>query len=382
MGRAMLIIAAGAIIAVGILQLGVQSKRTAIAQNSAVDAYEVEVRNKAFTAAQLTMERINASGGTWHPTANNPWVQEIDGTPISLYYDLMPTSASGNFAMLEGDTVEIHATAKFLDPITDQEKDIDIITNYVKTSMHFVPEFKGAMQFAVDADDFTFGLGGSSAVIGDDNSGTCSPKPAVVVRDQDSYDKVLDGANSSTGGKKGGKKGGGGGGLVSDTAGIGIDPDLSYKPVDQLVARLAQMSDVTKVSGNYKGSFGTKENPGIFFVEDKARLTGGIEDGYGIMVVRSGGELEYEGELFVAGNFEFNGLVIFENAYDMTGRGTPKINGSVLIGKADEDSPEMLNVDLGGTIDIQYDCVAEKYAQLASALSLGQNRYKRLSTYE
>jgi len=99
------------------------------------------------------------------------------------------------------------------------------------------------------------------------------------------------------------------------------------------------------------------------------------------MVVRSGGELEYEGELSVAGNFKFNGLVIFENAYNMTGRGTPRINGSVLVGKAN-DTNERLDIDLGGTIDIQYDCTAEKYAQLASASRLGQNRYKRLSTYE
>ena len=376
MGRAMLIIAAGAIIAVGILQVGVQSKRTAIAQNSAVDAYEVEIRNKAFTAAQLTMERINASGGTWHPKANNPWEQEIDGTPISLYYNLYPTSATGNFAMLEGDTVEIHATARYLDPISDQEREINIITNYVKTSMHFVPEFKAAMQFAVDADDFTFSAGGSSLISGNDASGTCAPKNAIAVRDEDSAENITGSSfiDKLLGGDHSGQ-------LESDTTAIGIDPDLSYKPVDQLVARLAQLSSVTKVSGNYKGSFGSKEEPGIFFVEDKAKLTGGIDEGFGIMVVRSGGELEYEGELSVAGNFKFNGLVIFENAYNMTGRGTPRINGSVLVGKA-EDTNERLNVDLGGTIDIQYDCVAEKYAQLAAAMSLDQNRYKRLSTYE
>lgn len=376
MGRAMLIIAAGAIIAVGILQVGVQSKRTAIAQNSAVDAYEVEIRNKAFTAAQLTMERINASGGTWHPKANNPWEQEIDGTPISLYYNLYPTSATGNFAMLEGDTVEIHATARYLDPISDQEREINIITNYVKTSMHFVPEFKAAMQFAVDADDFTFSAGGSSLISGNDASGTCAPKNAIAVRDEDSAENITGSSfiDKLLGGDHSGQ-------LESDTTAIGIDPDLSYKPVDQLVARLAQLSSVTKVSGNYKGSFGSKAEPGIFFVEDKAKLTGGIDEGFGIMVVRSGGELEYEGELSVAGNFKFNGLVIFENAYNMTGRGTPRINGSVLVGKA-EDTNERLNVDLGGTIDIQYDCVAEKYAQLAAAMSLDQNRYKRLSTYE
>jgi len=68
MGRAMLLTSAGAVILLGILQLGIQNQRSGIAQNAAIDAYEVQIRNKAFTAAQITMERINESAGTWHPT--------------------------------------------------------------------------------------------------------------------------------------------------------------------------------------------------------------------------------------------------------------------------------------------------------------------------
>lgn len=377
MGRAMLIISAGAVIALGILQLGIQGQRTGIVQNSASSAYEVQIRNKAFTAAQLAMERINESSGDWYPKENSPWVEDIDGDSISLYYDLSLSSATGTFSLLEGDTVEIHASSWYQDPSTGSRKEINIVTTYVKSFMHFVPEFQSAMSFAVNANDFSFAASGNSLISGNDASSTCPSKPAISVLDEQSAQKISGADNLDeyfTGGVNSEH-------FESDSGAIGIDPNLSYKPVDDLVARLAQLNDVVKVSGNYKGDFGSANNPGVFFVEDYAKLTGGISEGYGIMVVRSGGELEYEGELSVAGNFKFNGLVIFENAYNMTGRGTPQINGSVLVGKAN-DTNEQLDIDLGGTIDIQYDCQAEKYAQLASASRLNQNRYKRLSTYE
>jgi hypothetical protein len=373
----MLIISIGAVMALGILQLGIQGQRTGIVQNSASSAYEVQIRNKAFTAAQLAMERINESGGTWHPEKNSPWVEDIDGDSISLFYDLSTGSTGGTFSLLEGDTVEINATSWYQDPNSGDRKEINIVTSYVKTAMHFVPEFQSAMAFAVDADDFSFAASGSALISGNDASGTCPSKPAVSVRDNESADKIT-GADNLFEYLSGGDNSDH---LESDSTAIGVDPNLSYEPVDDLVARLSQLSDVIKISGNYKGTMGSADNPGVFFVEDYAKLTGGISEGFGIMVVRSGGELEYEGELSVAGNFKFNGLVIFENAYNMTGRGTPRINGSVLVGKAN-DTNERLDIDLGGTIDIQYDCTAEKYAQLASASRLGQNRYKRLSTYE
>lgn len=375
----MLIIAAGAIIAVGILQLGVQGKRTGIAQNSAVDAYEVQIRNKAFTAAQVSMERINETGGTWHPTINSPWVQEIDGDSISLYYDLKPSSSGGSYAMLKGDTVEIHARAWYTDPLSNQERDLEIITSYVKQALHFVPEFKSAISIAAGYDDFTFSAQGSSLITGDDNSGTCAAKPAVAVQDQESYDAIS--ADSDTYSR-----------LAGEGGELTLDTDLSYQPVDQLVARLAQMDGVTRIpDGVYQEDLGSADNPGVFFVEGDTKFASNTE-GFGIMVVRNygtvsgdttGGSLidEITGSLDLKGGFTFNGLVIFENAYNMDGKGTVNINGSVLVGKT-EDSFDDIDIDLNGNITVSYDCEAEETAKAASAMMLNQNRYKRLSTYE
>ncbi|WP_245550345.1 hypothetical protein [Gracilimonas tropica] len=373
----MLIISAGAVIVIGIIQVGIQGQREGITANNAVSAYETEIRNKAFTAAQITMERINESGGSWHPTKSSPWIEEIDGDSISLYYNLIKSTSTGAFSSLQGDTLEIYASSWYQNPLTNKKESIDIITTYVKTAMHFVPEFQSAMSLAVGEHDFSFAASGSALISGNDASGTCPSKPAMTVRDEGSADKIT-GADNFVEWLSGGDNSEH---FESDSAAIAVDPDISYEPVDELVARLAQMNEVVKVSGNYKGSMGTADNPGVFFVEDYAKLTGGISEGYGIMVVRTNGELEYEGELSVAGNFTFNGLVIFENAYTMTGRGTPRINGSVLVGKT-ENNYSNFDIDLGGTIDIQYDCTAEKYAQLASASMLKQNRYVRLSTFE
>jgi len=181
---------------------------------------------------------------------------------------------------------------------------------------------------------------------------------------------------------------------ISSSSSVEGDPkvntstDLSYQPTDEMIARLAATDGVQYISGNYKGSMGSKENPGVFFIEDNARLTGGIDEGYGILVVRSHGELEYEGEdgstLDVAGNFKFNGLVIFENAYNFTGRGTPTINGTVLVGHT-KDYPDHyppIDIDISGNIHLQYDCRGEEYAKMAAANAVKQNKYSRIVSTE
>ncbi|MEX0845420.1 MAG: hypothetical protein WD022_09055 [Balneolaceae bacterium] len=371
MGRAMLIISAGAIIALGIIQVGIQTQRSGIAQNSATSANEVQIRNKAFTSAQLAMERINESAGSWQPTQNSPWIEEIEGDSISLYYNVYTTSSpgAGAFAYLDEDTVEIHTKSWYRDPNSNHLKELRLITTYVKSAMHFVPEFKSAMSFATD--DFDISAGGSSSISGNDATGECADRPAITTVSQDKADEVAGNIDSKH--------------LESDSVNVSFDSTLSYEPVDKLIARLAESSGTQFIEGNYQGELGSESDPGVFFIEKDAKLTGGISEGYGILVVRSYGSLAYDSsgvELDIAGNFKFNGLVIFEDAYAMDGKGTPRINGSVLVGKKDESTNNIMDVNISGNLHIQYDCTAEKYAQVASAKELKQNRYKRLSTYE
>ncbi len=369
MGRAMLIISIGAILALGIMQVGVQNQHKGIAKNSAKNANEVQIRNKAFTAAQLAMERINETEGSWHPTETNPWLEIVDGDSIRLHYriDSTSTPSSGSLAYLDEDTLHIYASSWYWDQDSKTKKDIEISTSYLKSALHFVPEFKSGMSFATD--DFNITSGGSSLISGNDPNGACEDRPAITTISSDKANEVKSNVDSAN--------------MESDSVEVSYDPELSYKPVDDLIARLSETAQY--ISGNYKGSMGSEDDPGVFFVEEDAKLSGGISEGYGIMVVRSGGQLAYDSagvEVAIAGNFTFNGLVIFEDAYNLSGHGTPTINGSVLVGKKDESTSSQLDVDISGNLTIQYDCTAEKYAQVASAKELKQNRYKRLSTFE
>jgi hypothetical protein len=125
---------------------------------------------------------------------------------------------------------------------------------------------------------------------------------------------------------------------------------------------------------------GTKENPGIFFVEEYTKLSGGIDDGHGIMVIRTNGELDMEGELDLKGNFNFNGLVIFENAYALDGAGTPNIKGAVMVGKTANIGT--IDIDLTGNIGIQYDCKARDYALQATQEIVNIPQFAVLSVFE
>lgn len=367
MGRAMIIIAVGAIIVMGIIQLGMNNQRKAIQNYSSDYAKEVQARNAAHSAIQLAMERINKDP-SWSPSQGAPWQTNIDGAYIELSVDEFFSGGT----IIASDSIRITSTAWYGGTGTagssaykNTSSERTVVSTYLKSGLHFVPEPRGGL--GLGSGNFTFNMGGSATINGNDASGRCPDLPAVTVPNSTDRNRILSGSKSS--------------GLVSSVTDVAIDPNMSYEPVDELIARLANMPGVTEISGNYKGNMGSESNPGVFFVNQFAKLTGGIEEGHGILVIRSGGELEYEGALSVAGNFTFNGLIIFENAFDFTGRGTPDLNGSVLVGNTPGNNTP-IDIDLSGNITMQYDCQALDYARIASANQLQQNRYNRVSTYE
>jgi hypothetical protein len=355
MGRSMLFLATGATMIFGMVKLSLNEQGILLVQNTANYASDDHSKNVAFTTIQLAMEKINQDEN-WQPTQDSPWTETIAGADISLYYEVLGTGAT----ILDPDTIKVYSSARYL----DQES--TIVSTFTKQALDFVPDFEAALSIATD--QFTFGMGGSTTISGNEASGTCSDKAAITVPNSSSKNKILGGLGSK---------------LTSliGLSSVEVDPSITYSPVDELIARLESNPGTQQVSGNYKGDLGSENDPGVFFVDNYAKLTGGLSAGYGIMVIRSGGELEYDGALSVAGNFEFNGLIIFENAFDFTGRGTPDINGSVLIGTTD-GSGTTLDIDLSGNLSIQYDCSAQSYAEAASASLLKQNRYKMLHTFE
>jgi hypothetical protein len=353
MGRAMLFTATGAIIVFGLVQLGLFSQKSVLAEDTANYASDNHARNVAFTTIQLAMEKINQDP-TWKPSEASPWESKVEGANTSLYYEVLSLGSGIN----DPDTIRVFSEASYFD------QKASIISTFARQSLHFVPKFEAALSIATD--QFNFSMSGSSSISGVERSGTCSDKPGVTVQDVLSHDEVVAGASAD---------------ITDIQNGVVVDPNVKYSPVDELIARLATSPTAQTISGNYKGSLGTAADPGVFFVENYANLTGGLSAGYGILVIRSGGSLEYDGMLDVAGNFEFNGLIVFENAFDFKGRGTPSLNGSVLVGNTPNNN-DVIDIDISGNLNLQYDCKAEEYAQRASAGLLKQNRYTRLNTFE
>lgn len=359
MGRSMLIIASGAVIIFGMIQLGLTNQKEMITANSSAYAKIVHSKNTAFTAIQMAMEEIN-NDDDWQPTENDPWVIDLNETEVTLWYEIIGAGATP----MDPDTIRMHSSSVF------GRETAEIVSTYEKTLIDFVPEFKSAMSFATE--NFSFSMSGNSSISGNDASGTCPDKPAIAVQSIAAAAKVDDGAGTKMND------------IMSDSGAVAIDPTLSYENISELIARLESLDGSVQVSGSYKDGLGTINDPGVFFVNEYAKLTGGIDEGYGIMVVRSGGSLAYDSagvELSIAGNFTFNGLIIFEDAYNLTGTGTPTINGSVLVGNSDSSNAN-LDVDVGGNLSVQYNCEAEGYAKAASAGLLNQNRYTRMNTFE
>ncbi|MFN1836115.1 hypothetical protein AB2B38_012695 [Balneola sp. MJW-20] len=356
MGRALLIICAGVFISLGIVSIGANTQTEGITTMNVDYASEVQAKNTALTAIQLAMEEINQDD-SWQPTQGSPWKPDIDGANVSFYYDVISAGAT----YMDPDVIRVYSTSTYGGSTKN------IIATYEKQALSYLPEYKSALSFATD--QFTFAMDGSSTINGNDRTGTCADLPGVAVIDNKSENEVNNNKVAPSGTKG-----------ISGDPDVFLDPTLSYEPVDELVARLENLPTTTRLSGNYKGTLGTADDPGVFFVEDYTKLTGGITEGYGIMVIRTNGELSYEGELDLAGNLTFNGLVIFENAFAMNGRGTPTINGSVLVGNTKNVTD--LNVDISGNISLQYDCLAKEYADLAAAKAIKQNRYSQVSMFE
>ena len=359
MGRSMIIILSGVLVAMGYMGLGNNQQGKLITAKNAGYAEFVMAKNTAHTAVQMAMQKINEDAlWAYDHGSGNPWVGEVDGTPFELYVEYIHDSAD----YWKPDTIRIVSKSSY-----HNDRELKIINVYVKNALDYVPEFKSPLTIATN--NFTFSQSGSSSINGYEQSGStgCEDKPGITVMDDSGATEVS---------------------TASDVQGdppVNTDTTTSYLPTDELIARLAGLSSTQYISGNYKGDMGSENDPGVFFVEENATLTGGISEGFGILVVRSGGYMNYQDstgtELDIAGNFKFNGLVVFENAYNFDGKGTPTISGSVLVGNT-PDYNGTIDIDINGNLDLQYDCTSEEFADKAAATAVKQNKYKRISSYE
>lgn len=341
MGRAMLFIVMGLMVAVGYTLNGINTQKQTMTTRTVSMYNKSAAQNLAHTGIQMAIQEYN-SDNNW--SGDN--FEHNNGT-----VDLTLTA----FINAGTEYIRIKSNAA----INGTEHRI-IATYDVSQKEQLIPTFNTGL--GIFTDDFTFSLGGSANANGNDQTGQCADVPGVLVKSLIGQTKV--GFNSRIDGNP------------DDVAGISTSTD--YDAYANLVSRLATQPGVTHLSGNYKGNMGTETNPSIFFIDEYTKLSGGISEGYGIMVVRQGGSLGLESGLDISGNFTFNGLIIFENAYSMDAKDTPTINGSVIVGSTDNNT---IDIDISGNVVLQHDCTAQQYADVAAENNLTVDRiYKQTSS--
>lgn len=361
MGRAMLIICSAVLISMGYIGIG-SSNQGKMLNEKVVDYADFTIaKNAAHTAIQIAMQKTNADDN-WpndHDTPDNSWITTIQGVEVALYTDYKQDPD-----YWEPDSLRLYSNA-------EHEGNVVQVTSFYQKAPFstLVPDFAGALQLPTDVGNFTVD-GAAHEINGISSDPACTEsKPPIAVSSEETKQK-LDSEDL--------KKNGG----SFEDGDILVDPSLNYEPTDELIARLLNSGNAETIYGD-KSVYGTASNPGVFVVDGAVKLKGNT-DGYGILIIRGNGSMEMESdpELSVAGSFNFNGLVIFENAYNFDGHGTPTINGSVLIGETSDYTGAPIDINIGGNIEINYECSGENYARMAAASAVAQNKYSRIVTRE
>jgi len=364
MGRAMLIIVTGVLISVGITQVGLFGRLSQMDNHSTSYAERVQAVNTAHSATDLAVNRLKDDPG-WR-TGGSPWQVEIDGA----------------FADVEVETVRPETLSVTATAVVNNRTHT-VRTIFREQEQHFVPKFKAA--FDIMTDLFDFDVNGNAAEInGVSTENGCPAMPGVSVPGEPSKDKIEPYDN-----------------LISGDPDIDVNPESNFDEISKLIKLLEDQQGTRYLpSGNYRGDLGSAESPGVFFVTGDTKIRGNTE-GFGIMVVRKNATIDFQdldleegdgdedlisfgddGSLDIAGTFDFNGLVIFENAWSLKASGTPAINGSVAVGTTN-DWEDKIGIQLNGTPKFRYSCLGQQYAEMASAnVNRLGNRYIPLSVRE
>ncbi|SMO85249.1 hypothetical protein [Fodinibius sediminis] len=339
MGRPLIYICSVTVIILGIIQININDRHTALAQRTASYANNAEMINLAHAGVEATLHELR-DDPSWR---NNykPYSIILDYGTAEVVMEDHTTNAS-----LGADQLQLNARGLM-------HGDSAAVNYKVAIVEAQIPDIPGAL--ALTDPNFITNLYGSFDINGLDESGQ-DPEglPGISVIDQASKDQIMESGTENQLDQVVGNTG---------TPSIEVDESLDFNTLSELIGQLEP--NATYLNGQYTSNLGSKNNPGVFFVEDYAKITGNV-NGYGILVVKKTGDLDLS-TIDLAGTFNFYGLVLFENSWAFDGQGTATIHGSVVVGSS-EGTPT--TVDLGGNLNIQYNSAALDFAREAAKQNL------------
>ncbi len=337
MGRPLIYICAVTIIVLGILQLNLNGRHIQLIERTSSYGIESQMRSSAHSGSEYILNMLRDD-----PT----WRNNYEPYPVQVEY-------ATAFVTMEDSTINSNLFENQLRLISKVPFQLDSVTVIytVDVVMGDIPEIPGALNLT-DSEFNTDFYSNAFKIDGNDESGLDPIGiPGITVIDQESKDKIFEQNNEDFLNNITGSTG---------TPSIEVDENLDFTDMEQLI--LALEANATYLAGNYTRDLNTPENPGVFFVEDYAKIAGNV-DGYGILVVRESGDLDLA-TLDLKGTFDFYGLVIFEDAWAFDGNGTATVHGAVMVGSPDKENE--VNIKLGGTLEILYNSWALEFAKIAA----------------
>lgn len=351
MGRPLIYICAVTLVILGILQINLNNRHIALAKRTASYANNTEMRNVAHSGIEATLYKLRDNAG-WR-NDNNPYVVDFDHSSASVIIEDYTVNSS-----LAADQLKLISKVNLASDTARVNYKVKII--YPK-----IPELPAAL--ALTDPDFIPNFYGSFDINGNDESGMDSAGlPGISVIDQESKDKILDSTSEKQLDQIVGNTG---------TPSVEVDPAMNFETMSHFITQLE--SNATYLTGQYTSDLGSRDNPGVFMVEDYAKITSNV-NGYGILVIKKSGDLDLT-SLDLAGTFNFYGLVLFENTWTFDGKGTVAIHGSVVMGSP--ESSTTTTIDLGGNLNILYNSTALNYAKEAAKQTIPAT-FEVLDVYE
>ena len=344
MGRALLIITLGSFIVLGIIQQAVNNRQITMTEGNIETFMVSHGRNATGSALEMAVTRI-IQDSDWE-SEPRPWNYPLNDMDVDVFVDTnddFPTEVDPGFLRVRSELQLENRTIRSF--------------AYLSQSEFEPPDAEAAL--AVYGRNSSVDIRGQPLkVVGNDTNpdgtpGPDDPLPGIAARIPES-DLV-----SATGNPN------------QDPVQYEGDPDYLHNE-DMDDTRLKELIDqylemgTPYVSGN---TLGTPESPAITIIDQSGtRFTGG-EEGAGILVIKE------DADLFLGGNFHFEGLLIIQGSLMTTGT-VNVFGGAIMTDNAvvEEDSdlyvdPDDPDISLRGTPTIYYS--SQVYENLRNRLGGG-----------